>query len=177
MGIDVLAGLLDDKLIRIISVFLKNPEKRFYLSEVSKISGINAATTFRILNKLGKENLLKIMVLGKVRTYQLSKGERATSLAGLLKKGEADVLDLFCDRMPQFGMIKFILLDSRTHNSAKLIIVGNNSYRDRIERVCDRIEEEKRFKITFVELTPVQYNGLKGSSAFNLDKKIIYRAK
>ena len=177
MGLDVFAGLLDDKLIKIISVFLKNPEKRFYLSEVSKASGINAATTFRMLNKLAKENLLNVMVIGKVRTYQLSKGERARSLAGLLKKEETNVLDMFCEKMPQLPRVKIVLLDSQRRNSAKLIIVGDCSYRDRIENICHRLEEEKKFKISFVELTPIQYDGLKGSSAFNLDKKVIYKAK
>ena len=64
---NVLAGLLDEKLTRVISLFLKNPEKRFYLSEVARKSDVNTATTFRILNKLIKEGIVKDTIVGKAR--------------------------------------------------------------------------------------------------------------
>ena len=80
MGIGVLSGLLDDKLIKILGVFMNRPDKRFYLTEVSKGSGVNAATTFRALNKLVKEHFIRAEVIGKVRTYRLSNSEKARKI-------------------------------------------------------------------------------------------------
>ena len=95
MGIDVLAGLLDEKLIKIISLFMKYPDKQFSLSEVSQKSGVTTATTFRILNKLVKQNLIGATIIGKSRIYRLSRGERASLLAKFLKKDDTNVLDIF----------------------------------------------------------------------------------
>lgn len=169
-----MSGLLDDKLIKVISLFFKYPDKRFYLSEVSRLSGVNNTTTFRILNKLIEEDFIKVMVLGKVRTYRLSKSEKVNSLSKLLKKEDNDALSIFCERMKNFPRIRKVLLDSRTERNAKVIIIGDFSSRERIERISREIYAEKNFKISFVELTPIQYEGLKGSNTFSLDKRVLF---
>ena len=174
MGIGVLAGLLDDKLIRVISVFMKNPEKKFYLSEVARKADVNTATTFRILNKIVAEGIVKATVIGKVRTYQLSKGERVQSLSEILKKEDSDMLDKFCERVKTFQRVRLILLDSRSSNEAKLIIVGDFPSRDAIERIAKEIFEAHGFKINFVEINVQQYKDMKMLGMIG-NKKILYR--
>ncbi|MCK5450122.1 winged helix-turn-helix transcriptional regulator [Candidatus Pacearchaeota archaeon] len=176
MGINVLTGLLDEKIIKIISLFMKDPNKKLYLSEIARLSNVNTATTFRILNKLVKERLVYATVIGKVRIYQLSRGERVDSLTKLLKKEEDnDALDEFCDKVEILNGIRIVLLDSKTNNNAKVIVVGEYAYRERIERICNDIFNQKKFQIKFVELTCRQYDGLKGLNTFNLDKKILFK--
>jgi len=173
MGIDVLTGLLDEKVVRIISLFARYPEKRFYLSEVSKLSKVNAASTFRVLNKLVKEEIVSATIIGKVRVYQMSRSERAKSLSQFLKLDsveEKDPLNLFSKKVGTFPHINKIILDSKTSNSAKLIIVDDFSSKERIERVCEEIYEKHKFRISFVELKPGQFEGLRGSNMINVSK-------
>ena len=176
MGIDVLSGLLDEKLIKIISLFMKYPDRRFSLSEVARLSGVNGATTFRILNKIAKESLVRVVVVGKTRTYQLSKGERASSLGRILKRDEEkiDSLDVFCNKVKELSMVKTVLLNSKDANSAKIIVVGDYPSKHKIEKICNNIFRERRFKIDFVELTLNQYRDLRKFGTIPSGKKILF---
>lgn len=174
MESNVLTGLLDEKLTRVISLFLKNPEKRFYLSEVARKSEVNTATTFRILNKIVKENIVKATVIGKARTYQLAKGERVQRLGKMLKKDDTTPLDVFKERLEALPRIRLILIDNKTENDAKLIIVDDFSSKDRIERICDEIYESHRFKINFVEINPQQYKDMRDLGMI-VGKNVLYR--
>lgn len=174
MSISILTGLLDEKLIRVISVFMKNPEKKFYLSEVARKAEVNTATTFRILNKILKENIIRADIIGKVRTYQLAKGERVQSLSEILKKEDSDVLDVFCKRITSFPRVKLVLLESKTSSEAKVIIVGDFPSRDAIQRVVRELLETHKFKINFVEINAQQYRDMKLLGMMN-DKKVLYR--
>jgi len=174
MEINVLSGLLDDKLIKIISLFMKYPDKRFSLSEVSKLSGINGATTFRTLNKLVAENLIRAMVVGKTRNYRLSQGERTSLLIRLLKKDKVNVLDVFCEKVKELPRVKTVLLDSNNVDRAKVIVVGDYPSKDRIEKICEDIQDDMKFKIDFVELTPKQYRDLRKFGTIPSGKRILF---
>jgi len=178
MEFGILAGLLDDKLIKVISVFMKHPSKKFYLSEISKMSGVNTATTFRILKKLVGQELVHMDVLGKVRVYQLGTSERVKSLSGILKDSnieKKDLLEEFCEKVGALARVRLILLDSRTHNGARLIIVGDLSSKERIDLICRDFVENKKFIVTYIELRTTQYEGLKSSRAFDMNKKILFQ--
>ena len=174
MAVNVLTGLLDDKLIRVISLFTKHPEKKFYLSEIARLSDVNTATTFRILNKIVLQDLVKATVIGKARTYQLSKSEKAQSLSKMLKRDDSNVLDDFCEKISMFPRVRLVLLDSKSMNDAKLMIVGEFPSKERIERVVSDIFNERRFKISFVEFNIQQYKDMKELGMIK-DKKVIYR--
>ena len=171
---NVLAGLLDDKLIRVITLFTKHPDKRFYLSEIARMSDVNTATTFRIMSKIVAQDLVKATVIGKARTYQLSKNEKANNLSGMLRRDDSDVLDDFCERIAMFPRVRLVLLDSKTGSDAKLIIVGEFPSKERIERVAADIMSERKYKISFVEFNIQQYKDMKELGMLK-DKKIIYR--
>lgn len=174
MSISVLAGLLDDKLIRVISLFMKNPEKKFYLSEVARKADVNTATTFRILNKILKENIVRADIIGKVRTYQLARGERVRALSEVLKKEDSDVLNTFCQKITAFPRIKLVLLESKTSTGAKVIIVGDFPSRDSIGRVVKELLDTHKFKINFAEINVQQYKDMKLLGMMN-DKRVLYR--
>ena len=173
----MLSGLLDDKLVNVISLFMKHPNKKFYLSEVSKLSGVNTATTFRILKKLAGEDVIKMDVIGRVRVYQLANSERVRSLAQLLKKEtKTDPLDDFCKKVGALPRVRLILLDSRTHNGARLIIVGDLSSKERIDLICKEFLDRDKFSVSYIELRTSQYEGLKSSRAFDMNKKVLFQS-
>lgn len=174
MGMNILAGLLDEKIIKVISLFMKYPEKRFYLSEIARLANVNTATTFRILNKITTQNLVNATVIGKARTYQLAKGERVQSLSKMLKRDDSNALDVFCERIAKFPRIILVLINSKAANEAKLIIVGEFSSKDRIERIAADILDNHKFKINFVEFSVQQYKDMRALGMIG-DKKVLYR--
>jgi len=68
-----------------------------------------------------------------------------------------------------------VLLDSKSTNSAKLIIVGDYPSKERLDRIVKEIAERHNFKISFIELNHAQYEGLRTTSSFNLDKKVLFK--
>jgi DNA-binding MarR family transcriptional regulator len=172
---NVLTGLIDEKIIKVINLFSKHPEKRFYLSEIARMADVNTATNFRIMNRIVAQDLVVATVMGKARTYQLSKNDKVQSLIGMLRKEESDSLSYFCNRIKTFQRIRLVLLDSKSSNEAKLIIVGDFPSKERLERITQEIFESHRFKINFVEINPNQYKDMKNLGMIGADKKILYR--
>ncbi len=67
---DPLAQLIDKKILSILSVFGQNKKKPMYLREISKLSKISPATTFRILNKLCQKKIIAEIKVSKFKFYQ-----------------------------------------------------------------------------------------------------------
>ena len=83
---DVLRELFDEKIIKILNVFLDSPKKRMSLSETSSISKVHITTTFRIVNKLLEKEYLRVIVVGKSKFYQLKNNNKTLILLKFLKK-------------------------------------------------------------------------------------------
>ncbi|MBD3252415.1 hypothetical protein GF386_01660, partial [Candidatus Pacearchaeota archaeon] len=109
---EILKDLFDEKILETINLFLDNPEKRFSLTDVSGLTKVNIATTFRILNKLTNKNFIKTILIGKIRVYQLEKNEKTLALTRFLKKDENPLHD-FIAKTTTHPRIKKIILESR----------------------------------------------------------------
>jgi hypothetical protein len=171
---EVLKDLFDEKIVEVISLFVENPEKKYFLTDVSNITRINITTTFRILNKLVSKNFLKQSLVGKIRLYQLEKNEKTLELIRLLKKTSTPLND-FIEEVTTYQKIKKIILESKDKDSAKILIVGEYLPQDKIQRLIEKIKQKNNFLITYVEINEKQYEGLKNFQNYNLDKKMIWK--
>lgn len=174
-NLDVLKDLFDEKIIRIMNVFIVNPDKQFYLSEIAKFSKINISTTFRVLNRLSLQGFLRVTVIGKVRMYQLERNDKTRALINFIKKDKEDPLEFFIEKVKTNSRIKALLLESKTENSARLLIVGDYILKERIQRIINEIKEKYNFNITFTELFENQFKDLKEFKSYGFDKKIIWK--
>jgi hypothetical protein len=172
---EILRDLFDEKIVRIISLFIENPEKRFSLTEVANLSKVNITTTFRILQKpLLEKNFLKTNIVGKVRFYQLDYNDKTKQLMQLLKKDSDNPLQEFINSISSHPRIRKIILESKDSSSAKIIIIGDFIPTDKINRMIEQIKEKYNFRITYVEFSESQYLKLREFKDYNLDKKIIW---
>jgi len=169
---DVLRELFDEKIIKIINVFLEEPEKHFSLTQTSSISKVNVATTLRILERLVKKEIVEITLMGKSKFYKLKPGEKTIALNRLLKK-EEHITD-FIERIKEIPKIKKIILESKTDDGAKIIIVGNPIPSDKIAAIIKEIHGKYNFKIQYVEFSEEQFEGMEKMGLYNLNKKIIW---
>jgi DNA-binding MarR family transcriptional regulator len=171
---DVLKDLFDEKIISVISLFIENPEKKYFLSDVANSTKINITTTFRILNKLVEKSFLKPTIVGKVRLYQLEKNEKTMELMKILKSGSSP-LNEFIEDISVHPRIRKIILESKDKNSAKVLIVGDFLPQEKINKAIEKIKQKDNFKINYVEITEKQFDGLKAFQNYNLEKKIIWK--
>src|SRR3989344_2536471 len=149
---DVLRELFDEKIIKIINIFLDEPEKHFSLTQTSSMSKVNVATTLRILERLVKKKTI--------------------ALNRLLKK-EEHITD-FIEKIKEIPKIKKIILESKTDDGAKIIIVGNPVPSDKVTAIIKEIDGKYNFKIQYVEFSDEQFEGMEKMGLYNLNKKIIW---
>ena len=77
--------LVDRKITRILTTLVNNPKKHYHIQKLSSESKVPLSSTFRIINKLVKLNLVEITTIGKFKIYMLKKErekELLTELGG-----------------------------------------------------------------------------------------------
>ncbi len=81
--IHILKEIFDNKVIKIINLFLEDPTRHFTLTDIVDESGISLATTHRRLNYLLSRNIIqadKKRDSKKIRSYVLGRGEKILAL-------------------------------------------------------------------------------------------------
>ena len=95
-GVEVLEKLIEKKLLLLIKTILSEPNKEFYLQELSEKSKVPIATTFRLLNKLIELKLIEERKISRFTIYKLSKNKEIEFLSKLFKF-EIDPIKEFSD--------------------------------------------------------------------------------
>ncbi len=170
--IEVLRKIFDEKIISIIDLFLSNSERKFSLSEVSEESRVNITTTLRVLDKLVKNEIIEITLIGKSKFYKQKQSEKTIYLSKILKK--EDHLSEFIDRVKSNLKVKKIILETKTSNSAKILIVGDSISKEKLNRLIDEIKNKHNFRIQYVEMPEKQYQDLQNLGLFDISKKVIW---
>jgi predicted nucleotidyltransferase len=76
---------------RILELFIRN-NQQIHLREISKRTGLNENSTYRFLNKLEQNNLLKSEKIGNMKFYCLQKNKKAYSTITLFDVESIDSL-------------------------------------------------------------------------------------
>jgi len=71
----VISGLIDRKIVKIITILINKPEEHFHIQKLSAASKVPLSSTFRIVNKLAQLNIVKITTIGKFKIYKIKKDQ------------------------------------------------------------------------------------------------------
>jgi DNA-binding IclR family transcriptional regulator len=71
-----ITGLIDPKTLRIIRLFLNNPEELYHLQKISKQAQVPLGSTFRLTRKIAQQGLVQTIEVGKLKLYKLDKKEK-----------------------------------------------------------------------------------------------------
>ncbi|MCA9485215.1 MAG: hypothetical protein KC506_00015 [Nanoarchaeota archaeon] len=170
--VDLLRDLFDEKIVKIISVFLEEPDKQFSLTQTASESKVNIATTLRIIDKLTKKDILEQTLIGKSKFYKLKRGEKTLALTRLLKKEEH--LSDFIDSVKKIPEVEKIILETKSNSEAKLLLVGNDIPEEKIKEATKKIKEKHNFKIEYLEISNKQFEEISRLELYDLNKKIIW---
>jgi len=170
---EALKDLFDEKIVGVVELFIENPGKRFFLSDIANKTKINITTTFRILNRLVEKDFVKSTIIEKTRAYELEQNKKTQELMKFLRK-EEEPMQLFIQEVSTYPRIKRIILESRDKRGAKIIIVGNFIQKERIDKKINELKIKYNFDINYVELSEEQYKQLKGFKSYSLEERIIW---
>jgi len=69
----IIRELIDEKLLRILKVFLNDPLELHHIQDISNQSKVPLATTFRAINKLTELSILEVKTISKLKLYKMNK--------------------------------------------------------------------------------------------------------
>ena len=170
-NLDILRKLFDEKIVTILNMFLDNAQESFSLTQISENSGVNNATTLRILNKLIDQNIVELKTVGKSKVYRLKPSQKTLLLNAMIKK-ESHISD-FVDAIINLKGVEKIILESRTKEAAKLILITSSVLSDKIDSLAKAINTKYGYKITFIEINQDKFAEME-KFGFELSEKIIW---
>ncbi len=173
--IDILKQLFDKKILRIIDVFLQNKDKQFYLRELGRAANVSPATTYRIIGKLVKSEIIEEIKISKFKVYKIIISEKTRGLAKLLKE-EVNPLEIFVEKTKIIdGIDSVILHGKKTSKSANILIIGDDNVSKKVDGVVMDIKQKHNFNIDFLILSDLQFRQMTKLGVYSGDKKILWK--
>ncbi len=170
--------LMDSKIVKLIDLFSNNPDKQFYLRQVSRLTGISPATTFRLLNQLLKKEIIKQITINRFKLYQLNDNEKGKQIAELFSR-KKNAIEMFISMIRDIKEIEQVYsLDSRsTKDKLNVLIIGQNIDSTALKRIVVKIKEDFNFTINYLSLTFDQYSNMLSMGLFPGKKTLLYEKK
>lgn len=173
--INVLEGLFDTKILKIVRLFLNEKENQFYLREISNKVSVPVATTFRIVKKLLELGLIQEIKIKKFKLYMLKEGSNTKFLESFIRE-EKRILDLFIDKIKVLSGINSVILHGKEmKDRANLLIIGENIDSNAIKQLCGEIKDKYNFTISSLTLTEDQFTQMSSMGLYSGEKKILYK--
>lgn len=170
---DVLAGLIDENMLKLLKAFINNPGQEYYLRELAKRTRVPPASTYRILHQLKKLELITEHKMKRFKFYSLH-DENAAFLADILADRKSAVQE-FVDAIKDDTNIKMLVLHGKEERSkANILLIGNNIDMDRVRAAALHAKELYAFNIIHLTLDPEQYNQMSSMGLYPGKKVILY---
>lgn len=170
----LLAELFDKKVLDVITVFLKNKDKDFYLREVAKQSKVPLASTFRIVRKLQNLDFVQQIIISKFKLYRLAENEKTKGMEMLIL-GRKTPLDEFVENVSRFTDVKSVILHGEvTRDGANILIIGEGVDSGELKTLNTDIKEKYNFSIKYLVLTEEQFGQMDSMGLYPKRKKVIF---
>lgn len=170
--LETLKSLLDEKVLKILDIFV-NSDEEFYLRELASKAGVPPATTYRIINKLLDLKIIEKTEIKNLKIYKLSTTKQAEFLKRTLYS-KLDPLDLFIEEIKKIYEVSQVVMHAKPQKTgAFVLVVGDVLPIIKINDLAEKIEREHDFKIKILPLQNDQYEML--DSTHSGYKKSLYR--
>ena len=173
---DILAEIFDNKKIAVIKLLIQNPDKKFYLQEISQQSTVPVATTLRILQKLCNCSVVDEVRISRLKLYQIAQNENTTSLEKLFAQ-DKQALEDFSEQISKLKNVEQVIVHGKKSASkANVLIIGNEVNADMVERLIKEIMQKHKFTISYLTVSPVQYEQMSKMGLYSGEKKVLFEA-
>lgn len=175
----VLSSLFDEKKLNVLSVFLSDPKKEFYLQQVSDESKVPIATTYRIVNKLVSVEVLVCNKVSKFKVYHLN--ENATEVVHILNsmvfKEKFGLLDFIKQISFVTGVDSIILHGVDSDSKASLLVLGEGIESEKIKLISFEAKEKYCYNLTYMLLSREQFEQMKLLNMITGELKVMWEKK
>ena len=169
---EILRKLFDDKILVVIGAFLDNPDRKFSLTQIASMSGVNISTTFRIIEKIVDKGIVEVVQVGKSKFYRLKHSKETLELNKMLRKDER--IQEFVEKLKRDFRVKKVILEAKTSHGAKILIVGDFLKKEKIISLSEGIRKKYNYRIQFVEISEKQFTDMEEMGLYSINKKIIW---
>ncbi|AJF61085.1 TPA: winged helix-turn-helix transcriptional regulator [Candidatus Woesearchaeota archaeon] len=171
---EIIEKLFDAKLVGILKAFLKNEENEYYLRELARSAQVSPASTYRILNRLVKLELLESREIKTAKLYKLASNKKVEFIKSIL---EVDILDYFVDKVSKMpGVEQVLQLGKKDKIKANVILLGTTINTADVKLLAGEIKEKYGFTVNQMTLSKEQYEQMASMGLYPGEKKILFRA-
>jgi DNA-binding transcriptional ArsR family regulator len=168
--------LFDKKMIKILRLLINNPEKEFYLREISRQTKVPVATTFRIIKLLKEVELIDEKKNKYLKVYRAN--QKNISVFSELLEDKSSALREFVDYVSKLsGISQLILHGEEYKDKASIFIIGTNSDHEAINVKAVEIKEKFAFNIIHTFLSQNQYEQMTSMGLFSGKKVNLFSTK
>ena len=176
-AVDVLTELFDKKILNILNTVINDKSEGMYLGELSKAANVPPATTYRIVNKLVKLELIDEVKIKKLKLYKFKRSGKSEFLFKLFKK-DVHILKIFIEKVKEIeGLQAIVLHGEEAKDRANVLLIGNNINTDKVKEICGAIKEAHSFIISPLTLTAEQYEAMSKMGLYSGKKSILFEKK
>ncbi len=169
----VLEKLFDKKMIKVLRLLINNPGREFYLREMSKITKVSPATTYRIVKTLKELELVQEKKNKYLKLY--SANQKNLSIFQDLLEDKSAALKEFVEFVSKMQGVKQVILHGdEEKDKASIIIVGEGSSQEQISSKVVEIKERFAFNIIYMFLSPDQYSQMSSMGLFSGKKVVLF---
>ena len=171
----LLENLFDRKILSVLRFFLNKRDQQFTLKEVSKSTRVPLASTYRILEKLVRLEILSKNRIKHLKLYVLNHNDKTTYLDSLLEKKKT-ILDEFVDALSKFeGLKEIILYGKEEKDKANVLVIGDDVRPELVREVIVDIKQKHGFTITHLVLTEDQYTQMAAMNLYPGKKQLLFQ--
>lgn len=169
----VLETLFDKKVIKVLRLFINNPENEYYLREIAKVTKVPPATTFRILGTMKDLELITERRQKHLKTYRLN--PENTSMFSSLLEDKQSALQEFTEFIKTQPEVELAVLHGKEEkDKASVLIVGESMNQEAIRLKSVEIREKYGFNIIYLLLSSYQYDQMVNMGLYPGKKVILW---
>jgi DNA-binding MarR family transcriptional regulator len=171
----VIESLFDKKIIKILRLFINNPDKTYYLREITRITKVPVTSAHRIIQQLKTLELIEENKDRYLKTYSAIT-KNLELFSGFLEDKKS-ALKEFSDFMATIkGVNTVILHGEEEKEKASVLVVGENLDQTIIREKTSEIKEKYKFNIIYLILEPSQYDQMLSMGLYRGRKVILYNS-
>ncbi|MBN1646168.1 winged helix-turn-helix transcriptional regulator [Candidatus Woesearchaeota archaeon] len=153
----ILEELFNEKILKILKLFIYNPEEEYYVREIAKRTRVPLASSHRILQKLVKAGILKEIRIKHYRAYRLADSKDTKFLESILTTARSAIKE-FVDMASKIeGIDQIIQHGKETKDKVSILIIGRNINTEAVKQLVGQIKATFNFTIIQLMLEPEQF--------------------
>lgn len=163
---------LNPKLLKLLSVFVFNPNQSFYVRELAKKNLLPVSTTSRLLDKLLNQQILQFTTKGSLKLFQLNLNHPSLPEIKSLAQKELGQISLLTQALKQIPLVSSVTVYGSAANNQltstsdiDLLIVGKPPV-DELNQQLNRLEKTLSREINYSLYSPEEFSRQKIKPGF-----------